>query len=133
MAELHERLRRRIESHYRDHEDSRRLRDQAVEMLERIRPVLAEERAETRQMLATYRRYVRGEASEAEMEVANEQFRELLKLTGLGALATLPFAPVTLPAMVKVGHHFGIEIIPRAFRELRGAGGGKDPDSGPPA
>ncbi|WP_338291376.1 hypothetical protein [Planctobacterium marinum] len=78
---------------------------------------LAQEREETKQMLAVYHKYTRGEASEQEMLEANQQFRDVIKGLGLSVVVILPFSPITLPAIVKLGQKFGIEVLPSAFKE----------------
>ncbi|MBU2425362.1 MAG: hypothetical protein KKA56_00630, partial [Gammaproteobacteria bacterium] len=35
--------------------------------------------------------------------------------TGLGIFAVLPFAPITIPLIVKLGRKLGIEVLPSAF------------------
>lgn len=78
---------------------------------------MAQEREETRKMLITYHKYTRGEATEQEMLEANQQFRDVIKGLGLSVVVILPFSPITLPAIVKLGQRFGIEVLPSGFRE----------------
>ncbi len=78
---------------------------------------LAQESAETRQMLAIYHKYTRGEATEQEMQEANQQFKDVIKGLGLSVVVILPFSPITLPAIVKLGKKVGIDVLPSAFRE----------------
>lgn len=68
-------------------------------------------------MMLTYLRFSQGEATQEEMTKANEQFRSFLKTIGFGALAILPFAPLTIPAVVGIGKKLGIDIIPKSFRK----------------
>ncbi len=77
---------------------------------------LARESIETKEMFTIYRRYSRGIATKEEMKIANNQFREIVTSLGLGVLLVLPFAPLTLPIIVKLGKRFGINIIPSGFR-----------------
>ncbi len=78
---------------------------------------LEQETFETKEMFSIYSRYTQGQATKEEMQIANMQFREILKGLGLGVLLVLPFAPLTLPFVVKLGKKFGIEIIPSSFRD----------------
>lgn len=80
-----------------------------------MKVALAQEKEETIEMLATYKKYSMGQASRAEMKQANAQFIDLLKGTGLGIFAVLPFAPITIPLVVKLGSKLGIDILPSAF------------------
>jgi len=66
-------------------------------------------------MLTTYKNYTQGLASKAEMKVANEQMVNVLKGIGLGVFAVLPFAPITIPVIVKLGRLVGVEVIPSSF------------------
>lgn len=81
----------------------------------RLKTVLAQEKAETRQMLRIYQHYVTGEVSKAELARANAQLADVLRATGLGIFAVLPFAPITIPIIVKIGRKLGIEVLPSAF------------------
>ncbi|WP_306521807.1 hypothetical protein [Rheinheimera sp.] len=81
----------------------------------RLKTALSQEKAETRQMLRIYQNYLSGEASKADLAVANNQLADVLRATGLGIFAILPFAPVTIPLIVKLGRKLGIEVMPSAF------------------
>ncbi len=85
----------------------------------RLKTALSQEKAETRQMLRIYQRYLSGEASKADLAAANAQLADVLRATGLGIFAILPFAPVTIPLIVKLGRKLGrklgIEVMPSAF------------------
>jgi hypothetical protein len=76
---------------------------------------LAQESRETKIMLLTYQRFTRGQASKLEMEEANKQFVDVIRGLGLGVLAVLPFSPITLPFVVKLGEKIGINVLPSAF------------------
>jgi hypothetical protein len=51
------------------------------------------------------------------MKVANEQLVDLVKGLGVGIFAVLPFAPITIPFIIKLGKRFDIEVLPSAFYE----------------
>jgi len=82
-----------------------------------IKQALAQEKEETREMLAIYRKFTQGEASKAELKVANEQLVDLMKGLGVGIFAILPFAPLTIPFIIKLGKRMGIDVLPSAFYE----------------
>ncbi|MCP4912296.1 MAG: hypothetical protein GY909_04190 [Oligoflexia bacterium] len=92
-------------------------KEKLKDQLNLIKRGLSIETKETRAMVRTYARYTQGKATQEEMNEANKQFRDFLKTIGLGALAVLPFAPVTIPFIVKLGKKLGIEIIPSGFRD----------------
>ena len=76
---------------------------------------LAQETVQTKAMLDTYRKYLLGQASDAEMQLANEQFRDVLRGLGLSIVVILPFSPITIPAIVKLGEPFGVTVLPSSF------------------
>ena len=76
---------------------------------------LAQESRETKNMLITYKQFTKGQASKLEIEAANEQFVDVLRGLGLGVLAVLPFSPITLPFVVKLGEKLGVNVLPSAF------------------
>lgn len=82
-----------------------------------IKLALAQEKAETHEMLAIYRKFTHGDASKEELKVANEQLVDVIKGLGIGIFATLPFAPITIPFIIKLGKRMGIDVLPSAFYE----------------
>ena len=80
-----------------------------------LKIALAQERQETKEMLIIYRRYTQGQTNKAELKRANEQFVDILKGLGLGVFALLPFAPLTIPLVVKLGQLVGVDVLPRSF------------------
>jgi len=76
---------------------------------------LAQETRETKIMLITYQRFTKGQASKLEMQEANKQFIDVIRGLGLGVLAVLPFSPITLPFVVKLGEKIGVNVLPSAF------------------
>lgn len=80
-----------------------------------LKCALHQEKQETKQMLTVYKKYTRRQASSEEMKIANQQFIDLLKGLGMGVFVILPFAPITIPVMIKVSRLVGVEILPSAF------------------
>ena len=93
------------------------LRKELEQAFRKIKVGLEQESRETKEMIIIYLRYTRGQASKKEMAKANAQFRDFLKTIGLGVLAALPFAVITIPLIAKWGKKVGIDIIPTSFRE----------------
>jgi hypothetical protein len=93
--------------------------------LDKLKDVISQESSETKEMLETYSRFLNGKATEQEMDAANQQMRDLLRVVGLGFLAALPLAPLTIPLVVKLGERFGIKVLPSSF-ERRERGPTKD-------
>jgi len=80
-----------------------------------LKIALAQEKQETKEMLTIYRRYTQGEVSKEDLHKANAQFVDILKGLGLGVFAVLPFAPVTIPLVVKLGQWVGVDVLPSSF------------------
>lgn len=80
-----------------------------------VKKGLAQESRETKIMLITYKRFTKGQATKLEMQEANQQFVDVIRGLGLGVLAVLPFSPITLPFVVKLGQKIGINVLPSAF------------------
>jgi hypothetical protein len=80
-----------------------------------LKIALEQERQETKEMLTIYKRYTQGHTSKAELKRANEQFIDILKGLGLGVFAILPFAPLTIPLVVKLGRLVGVDVLPSSF------------------
>lgn len=85
----------------------------------RVKIALAQEKDETKQMLGIYRRYTIRQASPEEMKLANQQFLDVLKGLGIGVFAVLPFAPITIPIVIKVGKWVGVDILPSSFIDMQ--------------
>lgn len=83
-----------------------------------LKEALAQEKQETKEMLVTYRRYTRKQANREELREANRQFGDLLKGLGLGMFAVLPFAPITIPLVVKLGKVVGVDVLPSSFNNM---------------
>lgn len=80
-----------------------------------LKVALAQEKIETKEMLNIYKRYTQRQASIEEMKIANQQFVDILKGVGIGFIAILPFAPITIPVMIKIARMVGVEILPSSF------------------
>jgi hypothetical protein len=78
---------------------------------------LAKESNLTRAMLVTYYQYTTGEVTLNELHRANRQFRSFLKTMGMGVLVILPFAPLSIPAIIMLGKRLGVDVIPDSFKE----------------
>lgn len=81
----------------------------------KVKVALAQEKIETKEMLSIYKRYTKRQASSEEMRIANQQFVDILKGLGIGVFAVLPFSPITIPIMIKIGRLVGVEILPSSF------------------
>jgi len=82
-----------------------------------LKAALSQEKAETKAMLGIYRKYTQGQASKEEIKIANQQFGDVVKGLGIGVFAVLPFSPITIPIMIKLGRMVGVEILPSSFNQ----------------
>ena len=92
-------------------------KDKVQNLLINIKEVLKQESIETKAMFETYQRFTKGEATAKEMEEANEQFRDVIRGLGLGVIVILPFSPITIPLIVKLGKKLGIEVFPSSVKD----------------
>ena len=82
-----------------------------------LKEKLAEETEPSRAMLKIYSDYVKGEATDEELDKANNQLNEILKDLSLGLMAVIPFAPITIPMIAKFAKKHNIDILPDWFKD----------------
>ena len=82
-----------------------------------LKEKLTEETESSRAMLKTYSDYVKGEATEGDLEKANNQLNEILKDLSLGLMALVPFAPLTIPMIAKFAKKHNIDLLPEWFKD----------------
>ena len=86
--------------------------------LHRLQESFLEENEENKKMLDIYLRYVEGDATDEDIDYANNQLKQNLKSLGLGILVVLPFSPITIPYILKKTQEFNIDIIPNWYKAL---------------
>ncbi len=82
-----------------------------------LKEKLTDETGSSRAMLKTYSDYLKGEASEEELEKANQQLNEILKDLSLGLMAVIPLAPITIPMIAKFAKKHNIDLLPEWFKD----------------
>jgi hypothetical protein len=82
-----------------------------------LKNLLEQESESTKEMLKTYYSYTQGKIKEEDLEQANKQLKELFRDLGFGFLTILPFAPITIPFLVKLARKYEIDIVPEWFKE----------------
>lgn len=90
--------------------------DQAIHGLKRVQHILAQETAESKEMLETYAKTLANAATPEEVQKANKQFVDLIKTVGLGTLFILPGGVVTLPLTIAAAKKMGVNILPDSFK-----------------
>ena len=82
-----------------------------------LKEKLTDETESSRAMLKTYSDYLKGEASEEELEKANQQLNEILKDLSMGLMAVIPLAPITIPLIAKFAKKHNIDLLPEWFKD----------------
>ena len=82
-----------------------------------LKEKFTEETESTRTMLKIYSDYLKGEASDEDIEKANKQLNEILKDLSFGLMAVVPFAPITIPMIAKFAKKHNIDILPEWFKD----------------
>ena len=82
-----------------------------------LKEKFTEETESTRTMLKIYSDYVKGEASDEDIEKANKQLNEILKDLSFGLMAVVPFAPITVPMIAKFAKKHNIDLLPEWFKD----------------
>ena len=86
--------------------------------LNKLKNILASESQETTEMLEVYRKYAAGEeVDKTAIDKANDQFTDLIKNVGLIGVFALPGGMVAIPLLVKLGKKFGIDILPKSYKD----------------
>ncbi len=84
----------------------------------KLKDSFLEESEENKKMLDVYIKSIEGEASDDEIDYANNQLNQIFKSLGLGVLTVLPFSPITIPFVIKKAQELGIDIIPNWYKKL---------------
>jgi hypothetical protein len=82
-----------------------------------LKEKLTEETESSRAMLKTYSDYIKGEATDEDLDKANNQLNEILKELSLGLMAVIPFAPITIPMIAKFAKKHNIDLLPEWFKD----------------
>ena len=81
---------------------------------------LAEETDETKEMLDIYHRSLEGKATKEELHEANEQFKDLIRIAGMGTFFGLvPGSMLLLPLAIVGANKLGIRLLPSSFVNKR--------------
>ena len=90
---------------------------QVYSRLEKIFQAIKNERKETQELGLLLKKYAAqsGNLTKDEMKIVKDQFFDLLKMAGLSIPLIMPFSPVIIPLIVKLGLKVGIRILPTSF------------------
>jgi hypothetical protein len=86
----------------------------------KLKQFLDDERSNTSKMIDIYIRASKKQAEATEIYAANKQFKELLKIVGLGIFITIPIPGTTLLLFVieKFMNRYSISILPDTVKAL---------------
>jgi len=86
--------------------------------LEKLQQSFLIENKQNKKMLDIYIKYAEGNATNEELNSANDQLKQILKNLGLGILIILPFSPITLPYIFSKAKELEIDLIPNWYKSL---------------
>lgn len=92
-------------------------KERMIKALNKLKKGLSQETEQSKEMLDIYLRQSQGKASPEELKIAHQQFRDILKAAGLSTILILPFSPITLPLIVKIGEKLGVNVLPDSFHD----------------
>lgn len=96
---------------------SHNFKRELIILLKKIKNMLKTETVESKKIIEIYFNYSKGRATKEDVKWANKQLRDVIKALGIGTILILPFAPLTLPFLVKLGRKLDIDILPDSFHD----------------
>ena len=92
------------------------MKKQIEKILLKLKDAFREESEDNFEMLSTYFQWIEGEATDEDLDRANEQLKEIFKNLGLGVFLILPFSPITIPFIFKKAKDYNIDLIPKWYK-----------------
>ena len=92
------------------------MKKQVEKVLLKLKDAFKEESEDNFEMLSTYFLWIEGEATDEDLDQANEQLKEVFKNLGLGFFLILPFSPITIPFIFKKAQDYNIDLIPKWYK-----------------
>ncbi len=93
------------------------LRKKLIRSLLLLKATFNKESESNKEMLRIFYLHSKGEANKKDLQIANNQLKELLKDLGFGLLTSLPFSPITIPFILKLSKRYNVDIIPEWFKD----------------
>ena len=90
---------------------------QVYDRLEKIFLAIKNEQKETQELGLLLKKYAlqSGNLTRDEMRIVKDQFMDILRIAGLSIPLIMPFSPVIIPLMMKLGQKVGVRILPTSF------------------
>lgn len=108
-----------LEKHWHRRYQPHEIRQRIVTLLEALKKALARDTADARFVVQTYHRLLRHEALEEEVELTNQVLRRMVAELSVVVVSVLPFAFITLPGLLALSRHLGIELFPQEGEQPR--------------
>lgn len=92
--------------------------DKAKDKIAKLKAQLSQEGGETKEMMNIFKLALQKKATPEQIKFANDQFKDVLKMLGLGALAALPVpgGALLIVAIEKLVNKKGMSIMPSSFQ-----------------
>lgn len=101
-----------LELHWHRRYDPGALHRKIVALLLELKRALARDNADARFVVRTYRRLLAHEALPGEVELADQVLKRMVAELSVVVVSILPFAFITLPGVLALARHFGIDLLP---------------------
>ena len=90
---------------------------QVYDRLEKIFVAIKNEQKETQELGLLLKKYAlqSGNLTRDEMRIVKDQFMDILKIAGLSIPLIMPFSPVIIPLMMKLGQKVGVRLLPTSL------------------
>ena len=86
-------------------------------VFEKTKNVVTTEAASAKEVIATYNKASRGEASMNEISLANKKAQELFVAARFAAVMALPGAIFALPVLSKMADEFDVDFVPASVKK----------------
>ena len=97
------------------------VREKLKALLLELKKILARDRADARFVVTTFRRLLNHQALQGEVEIADQVLKRMVAELSVVIVSVLPFAFVTLPGVLALADHMGIQLLPpNGEKERRG-------------
>jgi hypothetical protein len=90
---------------------------EVTEVLGKVKSVYQTEAANAQQVIATYQKASKGDASVNDIALANKKAQELMVTARFAAIMAIPGSIFVLPFLAEAAKEFDVELFPASVRE----------------